>query len=607
MHSVTKKWIIGIDLGTTNCTLAYAELDPSLAPTLTPLIHQFSIPQLTAAGEESEGATLPSFYYFPLPEELKAQKSALSWDAAREFCVGAFARTRGEELPNRVISSAKSWLCHTGIDRREALLPPHAEEGEKLSPLQASAHFLTHLKEAWDAKMPEAPFSEQKILVTVPASFDPSARELVQEAARLAVYPETLLLEEPQAAFYAWLHKHNETWRNNLLKVGDSILVVDIGGGTTDFSLISVIDENGSLTLKREAVGSHLLLGGDNLDLALAYFAKNKFAEQGHELDDWQLQTLIHACRKAKEALMSTTPPKHIDLTVMGRGSRLIGGALKTKITLAEAKSLLIEGFFPLISPEDRSLAEKRLGLQQLGLPYAQDPRITAQLAKFLSMTGEKDNGGLEEFILPTAVLFNGGTMKAQAFQDRLLELLNNWAKTLKKAPIQVLPQPDLDFAVSQGAVYYGLACSGKGIRIKSGTSRSYYIGVEDAVPAIPGMSIPLKAICVAPFGMEEGTEEELSNQEFALILGEPTTFRFFSHATQKFSDGTDPQIGTIVKNWKQELTELSPVETFIEKMEGEGKTLRVKLKTRLTELGTLELWCVSPSNKQWKLEFDLR
>lgn len=595
-----KKWIIGIDLGTTNSTLAYSEGIPD-AP-----INQFAIPQLIAAGEEAEHPSLPSFFYFPLPEELSGKKCALSWDNERSFATGIFARNRGEELPNRLISSAKSWLCHNGIDRKSAILPIH-ESDAKLSPLEVSAHYLTHLKEAWDAKMPQAPFVEQKILVTVPASFDPKARELVQEAARMAGYPETILLEEPQAAFYSWLHRHQDTWRNNLLKVGDSILVVDVGGGTTDFSLITVVDEEGSLGLKRLAVGSHLLLGGDNLDLALAHFAKNKFEDQGHSLDDWQFQSLIHSCRKAKETLLSEAPPKHVDITVAGRGSRLIGGTLKIKITLAEVKDLLIDGFFPLITPEERSVIEKRLGLQQIGLPYAQDPRITSQLAKFLSMTGEKDHGRLDEFVLPTAVLFNGGTMKAHAFQTRLMELLNGWAKQLDKPSIQLLPEPDYDFAVSQGAVYYGLACMGKGIRIKSGTSRSYYIGVEDAVPAIPGLPTPLKAICVAPFGMEEGTEDELKDQEFSLIIGEPTTFRFFSHATQKFSDGTISQIGTVVKNWKQELTELSPVETFIERMEGEGKTLRVRLKTRITELGTLELWCVSDSDKQWKLEFDLR
>ncbi|EFB41639.1 MULTISPECIES: Hsp70 family protein [Parachlamydia] len=605
--SENKQWIIGIDLGTTNCTLAFAEFDPSLPPTSQPLIHQFSIPQLAAAGEEQELPSLPSFLYFPLQEELKAKSAALSWDAEREFCVGTFGRDRGGELPDRLISSAKSWLCHSGVDRRSAILPPHADESPKMSPLEVTAHLLRHLKEAWDTKMPEAPFVEQKILVTVPASFDPSARELVQEAARLANYPETILLEEPQAAFYAWMHQHHDIWRNNLLQVGDSILVVDIGGGTTDFSLISILDEAGNLTLKRQAVGSHLLLGGDNLDLSLAYLAQNKLEEQGHHLDERQLQALTQTCRHAKELLMSENPPKHVDVTVMGRGSKLIGGSLKTKITLAEAKAILVDGFYPLIAPEDRSPTEKRLGLQQIGLPYAQDPRITSQLAKFLSMTGEGDRGSMEEFVLPSKILFNGGTMKAQAFQDRFVELLNNWATTLNKAPIQVLPNPDLDFAVSRGAVYYGLARQGKGIRIKSGTSRSYYIGVEDAVPAIPGMPTPLKAICVVPFGMEEGSEKELPDQEFSLVVGEPTTFRFFSHATQKFADGTDPEIGTIIKQWKQELTELPPIETFIEKMEGDGKTLRVKLKSRVTELGTLELWCVSSTNQHWKLEFDLR
>jgi molecular chaperone DnaK (HSP70) len=598
------QYIIGIDLGTTNCTMAYTQADPDAD---IPTIEQFSIPQLTAAGVQSEDFSLPSFIYRPLHEELEAKQAGISWDAARKYCVGIFARNRGAELPARMIASAKSWLCCSGIDRRSKILPTiSSDDMEKMSPLEACAELLRHLRESWEEKMPDTPWKEQQILITVPASFDPSARQLVQEAAEHAGYPEILLLEEPQAAFYAWLHTHNDSWREKLA-VGDSILVVDIGGGTTDFSLISVTDESGNLTLQRQAVGSHLLLGGDNIDLGLAYLAKNKLEEKGHAIDEWQLQALVHACRSAKEKILSTEAPKSVDVTIMGRGSRLIGGALKASISRAEAYSLIVDGFVPLTGPEERSPIERRTGIQQIGLPYAQDARISCQLAKFLSMTGEGNSESMDNFVMPSAILFNGGTMKAAPLQERLVELLNQWAGQLKKSPLKLLPNPDLDFAVSRGAAYYGLARTGKAIRIKSGTSRSYYIGVEDAAPAVPGIAAPLKAVCVVPFGLEEGSELELDQQEFALVLGELATFRFFSHATKQLSDGSEPTVGTTIKNWKQELTELHPIETRLDKSETDGKTVRVKLKSHVTELGVLELWCVAADDRKWKLEFDIR
>lgn len=595
------KFIIGIDLGTTNCTLAFASLEEGADG-----IEQFAIPQLTAVGTQGEALSLPSFMYFPLSEELKAQHAAISWNPSNPFCIGTLARDRGTELPSRLIASAKSWLCHGGIDRREALLPFASEDvTSKMSPLDACSELLRHLREAWDSKMSEG-FIEQQILITVPASFDPSARQLVQEAAVKAGYSEILLLEEPQAAFYAWLNVHAEDWRN-LLKVDDCVLVIDIGGGTTDFSLIGVADRDGDLTLRRMAVGSHLLLGGDNIDLSLAYQAKAKLEDQGHSIDDWQLQSLIHNCRRAKELLLGESPPKHVDITVMGRGSRLIGGSLKTKLTLADVRTNILEGFAPLVSPQERSAIERRSGLQQVGLPYAQDARFTCQMAKFLSMTGESDNTGTDNFVMPTAVLFNGGTTKALALRERLVEQLNQWAKSMGRPPIKVLSDADYDFAVSRGAVNYGKARNGKAIRIKSGTSRSFFIGVEEAVLAVPGMQPQLKAVCIAPFGLEEGSSLQLDNREFALVVGESATFRFFSHATPTLSSGVIAEMGTIVKHWKQELTELHPIETHLDSAEGDGKTIRVKIRSCVTELGVLEVWCIANDGRQWKLEFDIR
>jgi hypothetical protein len=595
------KYVIGIDLGTTNCTLAYALLNDE-----KPCIEQFLIPQITSSGVEAEALTLPSFLYYSMEEEFKSKQTGISWNPERVFCVGAYARDRGGEIPSRLISSAKSWLCHAGIDRREGLLPLNADENiTKKSPLEVCADLLKHLQEAWDSKM-DAPFSEQQVLITVPASFDPSARQLVQEAAEQVSYPNIVLLEEPQAAFYAWLDIHAADWRKRL-SVGDRVLVVDIGGGTTDFSLISVADEDGNLGLQRLAVGTHLLLGGDNMDLGLAYLSKGKLEEQGHVIDDWQLQALIHSCRRAKESLMSESPPKHVDITIMGRGSRLIGGTLKTKISAVEAQALILDGFAPIVAAEERSQTERRAGLQQIGLPYAQDARLSCQLAKFLSMTGESDVAGMEKFVMPTAVLFNGGTTKAAALRQRLLDQLNVWANTLGKPHVLELPSADYDFAVSRGAVNYGLARAGKVIRIRSGASRSYYIGVEDATLAVPGMSSSLKAVCVVPFGIEEGTEQVLNNQEFALTVGEPATFRFFSRATETLQDGTTPVMGTVVRQWKQELTELHPIETHLDRSEADSKTIRVKIRSHLTELGILELCCAAADGRIWKLEFDVR
>lgn len=600
-------YIIGIDLGTTNSTMSCTSLQGEVD--LPPVFTQAPIQQIMSLQTLGSSLTLPSFIYYPLPEEWTAKAAELPWDSSRPFAVGTFARDRGAELPTRMIASAKSWLCHSGVDRREKILPLEAAEEDrenKMSPLDACAEVLRHLREAWDQEKPEAPFKSQTVLVTVPASFDPSARQLVQEAAEKAGYPEIVLLEEPQAAFYAWLEAHADQWRDQL-KVGDTLLVVDIGGGTTDFSLIHVEDQGGNLELKRLAVGSHLLLGGDNIDLGLAYLVKQKLEDQGHSIDNWQLQTLVHQCRQAKEQLMGENPPASVDVTILGRGSRLIGNTLKAELTREEAFKFVVEGFIPLVEPEERSPVEPRTGIQQIGLPYVKDPRISCQLAKFLSMTGETNHPGMEQFVLPTAVLFNGGTLKAPALRQQLMTLLNRWAEKLNRAPVQELPGADYDYAVSRGAAYYGLARQGSAIRIRGGTSRSYFVGVEEAAPAVPGISPPLRAICIVPFGMEEGEERDLDNQEFALVLGEQATFRFFSHGTAKLSNGIEPTVGTIVRNWKQELTELHPIETRLDKGEGDGKTVRVKLKSKVTELGVLELWGIAQDGRKWKLEFDIR
>lgn len=595
------KYLIGIDFGTTNSTVAYTLLEEGNDSE----IKQFSIPQFMSSGELGEDLLLPSFIYFPLEEELKKGLANLPWDADRNYCIGHFAKERGSELPGRLVSSSKSWLCYDGIDRRAKLLPSGDDLQAQLSPLEACSVILQHLREAWDHSM-DAPMKDQQVFITVPASFDPGARQLVEEAAHLAGYPQVILLEEPQAAFYAWLGRHKDDWRK-LLQVGNVILVVDIGGGTTDFTTISVGEENGDLVLHRQAVGSHLLLGGDNIDLALAYMAKDRLEEKGAVIDAWQLQGLVHACRRGKEKLFNDPKAEHIDVAVLGRGSKLIGGSLKAKLTRAEVMKTLVDGFLPVVDASEQSNVSRRLGLRQIGLPYAEDARVTCQLAKFLSMTGENQTGQTDRFIVPSAVLFNGGTLKGELLRSRLIEQLMAWSQALNQEPVKELTGADYDLAVSRGAVFYGLARSGKAIRIKAGISRSYFIGVEDAAPAVPGRAPPLKAICVAPFGMEEGSEVILEDQEFALALGELATFRFFSRTTQHLSDGSEPTVGHVVKNWQQELSELHPIEALLDKQDGDGKMARVHLKAHVTALGVLELWCQSPEGRKWRLEYDIR
>ncbi len=561
--------IIGIDLGTTNSTLATFDGEE---------IRSVEIPQAGGSGD-----SLPSFLYFPLAEEIEKGTVGVEWDPKRSFCVGAHAKGRSGELPGRVITSAKSWLCHDGIDRRNHALPPEAD-AETMSPLDACAAYLQHLREAWDSHHKgKDVFNKQTILVTVPASFDPSARTLVQEAAKAAGYPEVILLEEPQAAFYAWLHDHPD-WRTEL-NVGDKVLVVDVGGGTTDFSLIGVEESDGDLALNRIAVGQHLLLGGDNMDLALAHLTKRKLEADGHSIDRWQLQGLTHACRDAKEKLLSGE--QAVDVTVLGRGSGLMAGSLTTQITAQEAQDLVVDGFAPLVDAKEQVAQQLSAGLSSVALPYAQDPRITAQLATFLAKVG-----------MPTAVLFNGGTMKATALQERILAQLNQWSEM----EVKLLQGGDLDRAVSRGAVAYGRAREGESIRIRIGASHSYYIGVEQAAPAVPGLEPELHALCVVPYGMEEGTEQLLESQEFALTVGEKATFRFFQSNTP-----SDEPIGSVLLDWKKELTELHKVEALLDKGSDDGKTVRVKLKAVFTELGVLNLWCVGSAGQEWKLEFDLR
>jgi molecular chaperone DnaK (HSP70) len=583
-------YVIGIDLGTTNSALAFAL---TTAESEAAKVELFSVPQLTNPGEVASLDLLPSSLYIPGANEFVEGSLALPWNPHPEYITGLLARTRGIENATRLVSSAKSWLSHQNADPTQPLLPLAAPDGiPKISPVEASRHYLLHLKSAWDAAHPKQKLESQTVLITVPASFDAAARDLTQRAAHQAGYPEVTIIEEPQAAFYAWLER-NPNWREQV-KPGDSILVVDIGGGTTDFTLISVTETDGELQLERVAVGEHLLLGGDNMDLALARYAEQQFAQQGKKLDAMQFHSLWQQCRAAKELLLSNDPPKEQALTILGRGTGLIGGTIRGKIKRDEVRNLLLDGFFPVVSSDVAPQKQRRAALMEVGLNYAADPSVTKHLAQFLRQAGNAQ---------PTHLLLNGGVLQAQAIERRLFEVVNSW----QQQPVVELhnesKQADLMHAVAYGAAYYGLAKTGKGVRIRGGVPRTYYVGIESSLPAVPGIPAPMKALTVVPFGLEEGSKVELPQRRFALLVGEPAEFRFFSSLSRK-----DDQPGALIEGIGDDLEELAPIEVFLPAKDGEREeVVPVTLESNVTETGMLELWCVAADGRRWKLEFNVR
>ena len=598
------RYVVGIDLGTTNCALAYADTAGSAADG-SPTIHALAIPQVVGSGEVADRPVLPSFLYLPATKEFPADALALPWKSTGDRVVGSFAREHGAKVPGRLVSSAKSWLSHSAVDRKAAILPWNAaSDVPKVSPVDASTAYLSHLRDAWNAKIAgksaEDRLEHQDILLTVPASFDAAARELTVEAARAAGLVNVTLLEEPQAAFYAWLATAGDAWRKRV-KVGDLLLVCDVGGGTTDFTLISVSDQGGDLELTRLAVGEHILLGGDNMDLALAYAVAAGLPGGMDGLDSAQKVGLGHACRAAKEALFANPSKAAAPVAVLGRGSKVIGGSIKTELTRATLTSVLLDGFFPPCAIGDLPARGRRVGLTEIGLPYAADPAITRHLARFL----DRQAGSLHaqtSSVHPTAVLFNGGVFKAGELRSRVVDVLGSWSG--KSVP--ALDSSDLDLAVSHGAAYYGLVRRGKGVRIRGGVPRAYYVGIESSGPAVPGVKPALKALCVVAMGMEEGTEADVPGPEFGLIVGEPTEFRFLGSTTRR-----DDKVGTILDRWSaDEVQELDPIEARLDVNQGssEGDSVPVRLHSHVTEVGTLALWCQSTRDDQrWKLEYNVR
>jgi hypothetical protein len=600
------RFVVGIDLGTTNSALAYYDTGLGDKAVLTHL----DIPQVVAPGVVEKRPLLPSFLYLPGPAEQPAGAMKLPWANERDYCVGEFARVFGSQVPTRLVASAKSWLCHAGVDRKAPILPWKApENGRRVSPLEASVYYLKHFVDAWNyliAKdVTEHRLETQDIILTVPASFDAVARELTVEAARAAGLEKVTLLEEPQAAFYSWIEASHDKWRDEV-EVGDVVLVCDVGGGTSDFSLIAVSEEAGQLVLTRVAVGDHILLGGDNMDLALAHHAAAAFAVKGIKLDQGQMHALWHSCRLAKETIFNSQSPT-APIVVLGRGSKVIGGTIKGELQKTDVEKVLVDGFFPECGRDEKPRMQRSVGLQEIGLPYAADAAVTKHLAQFLSRNDEVlteragAKKGRKKPAQPAVVLFNGGVFKANPLRERMLDVLGKWINP--KAGVRELQRADLDRAVAGGAAYYGLVRRGKGIRIRGGTARSYYIGIETSLPAVPGSPPPLKALCVVPFGMEEGTESDVPGQEFGLIVGEPAEFRFLG-STQRHHDA----VGALIDEWHGQIDEMAPLAATLESPGKEGRMVPVHLHSRVTEVGTLELWCISRDGKQkWKLEFNVR
>jgi molecular chaperone DnaK (HSP70) len=553
--------VIGIDLGTTNSALAY---------TTEESIDLFQIPQLVHPDEVREEPLLPSFLYIEESGPI----------------AGVLAQRKGLDNAGRLVSSAKSWLSYAQADRNAPILPAAAPEGvQKLSPVDASRYYLQHLKDSWNDKHPAQPFDKHEVLVTVPASFDEVARELTLKAAAEAGYPRVVLLEEPQAAFYAWIAR-NPNWRDQV-HVADVILVVDIGGGTTDFTLIAVREQSGEIALERIAVGDHILLGGDNMDAALAHATAQQMQEKKlPKLDRVQFHSLVQQARAAKERLLEegsreTSAP----ITILGKGSGVVGGSIKTKLERSTVDSLLLDGFLPQV-PKNAEPEAHGAALTEFGLPYAADAAITRHLAHFLN----------HQSATPTHVLFNGGVLRAAPVRERLLEVLNSW---LPK-PVVALASDDLMHAVARGAAYYGLARQGKGVRVRGGVPRTYYVGVETPMPAVPGMRPPIKALTVVPFGMEEGASHEIAAKEFRLRVGDRAQFRVLQSSERK-ADAA----GDLIDELTPDMEELPPVETQLSGNSGESVTVR--LESSVTETGVLELYFVSHDGRRWKLEFNVR
>lgn len=604
---VGSRYLVGIDLGTTNCAVCFLDTEESDS-----LIQNFQVPQLVAPGQVESRPTLPSFHYEPTSSEAAGGLLKLPWHSKDDhptIAVGTYAREHGRQVAGRMVESAKSWLSHSGVDRKAAMLPWHGSpDVEALSPVQASARYLQHLKDAWNHSFPGYDLAEQDVVLTIPASFDEVARELTVNAARMAGLPKVILIEEPQAAFYSWVNANRTNWEDHV-KAGQKILICDIGGGTSDFTLINVRPaEDDRLQFHRVAVGDHLILGGDNLDLALAHSVEARLAADGRipggKLDARQFSVLVPTCRHAKEVLLADGAGDSHTITIPGVGSKLIGGSLQVEVTKEDVRQLLVEGFLPVSKLDDRP-AKRQSGFQEFGLPFASDAAITRYLAAFLKAhqsTGQEASEGGKASdvasVAPDIILFNGGFFASDVLKARLLEVMSGWFGPDWKP--NVLDNDRLDLAVARGAAYFGMVRRGTGVRIVAGLARTYYVGVEtdDHQKA---------ALCLIAAGTEPGEAAHI-DRRFEVKTGQPVEFPIYVSSTRL----TD-QPSTVVPFDEEKMSALPAIRTVLQTKSKEQSTIEATLTAKLTEIGTLDVWCQQASSenggseRRWQLQFDVR
>jgi molecular chaperone DnaK (HSP70) len=600
------RYIVGIDLGTTNCAVAYVDTKGRDRPAAD--IRMFNVPQLVAAGETAPRSMLPSFLYLAGGPELPPGAARLPWSENGPQIIGEFARIQGARVPARLVSSAKSWLCHSGVDREAEILPwGSPQEIKKVSPVEASAAYLRHIRDAWNFTFggddPALQLQQQEVILTVPASFDEAARELTLEAAKKAELTSITLLEEPQAAFYCWIVSHQDRWQREV-RAGELILVCDIGGGTTDFSLITVIETPAGPGFRRVAVGDHLMLGGDNIDLALAHHVEKKLG--GVRLDTEQWSALRFACRTAKEKLLVEQQPllERWPVTIAGRGSRIIGGSIQSELTRQEVTSIALDGFFPLVPRGQDPQRGARSGLHEFGLPFVADPAVLRHLSAFLRRHRAEAvvQGGqqaVDRPARPDALLFNGGALTPESVRDRIVEVVASWFGDdpgPAYAP-RVLTNVSLDLAVAQGAAYYGVVRRGGGIRIGGGTARSFYVGLDTRNTARPWM-------CVVPRDSQEGDDIAIAGHDFDLLMGQPVVFPLASSSVRP-----DDRPGDLVAADPDSIRELPPLQSLMRiGRKAKAERVPVSLAARVTEVGTIELWCQSRTDdRRWRLQIQLR
>ncbi|OED93293.1 Hsp70 family protein [Vibrio breoganii] len=605
--SKKSRFLVGIDLGTTNTVVAFCE---NTEPLKESPLQLFEIDQLVGQGEVARRPQLPSFRFHATKQQFSSEALQLPWTQQQvagdveNVIIGEWARELGSQVEGRQVSSAKSWLSHASVDRESDILPwAGADDVEKVSPVIASASYLNHIRQAWNHRNPINRLEEQEVVITVPASFDEIARNLTLKAASLAGLDKVLLLEEPQAACYDWYARFEQQQNPDLSDI-PLILICDVGGGTTDLSLIQAKYTDGELSLNRIGVGEHLMLGGDNIDLALAHISEQKLNNKT-PMKAQALSKLISQTRRVKENLLGVNAPEEGKVTLLGGGSRLIGGARSVAVTREEVQQLGLEGFFPL-TPFDELPSTKRSAVVEFGLPYVSDPAVTKHVAQFLNQhqsACQDALGNSQQHAIPVALLVNGGAFNSPLIKKRIQDVLELW----RDDSITLLDNPHPDFAVAYGAVAYSKARRGAQLKIGGGSPRSYFLHLAGKNKS--------QALCLLGKGSEEGTEVRLTGRRFALTLDQPVRFNLLTTTMDSLSDGSTPNNGTL-HNVDSDLMQALPPSIAsldsgsVEELEANQKRrVEVQLSSKLTEVGTLQLECVDIDNDddRWQVEFEVR